>query len=53
MEKIRPKNCAKAKKSTVIGQIKKILVHYTMLKFYVRHGMIVDKIHDIIPSNQS
>ena len=27
---------------------KKYLVHYRMLKFYVRHGMIVDKFHEII-----
>ena len=27
---------------------KNYLVHYSMLKFYVRHGMIVDKIHNVI-----
>ena len=27
---------------------KNYLIHYRMLKFYVRHGMIVDKVHDII-----
>ena len=32
---------------------KNCLVHYRMLKFYVRHGMIVDKIHDIISFKQS
>ena len=32
---------------------KKYLVHYRMLKFYVRHGMIVDKIHYIISFKQS
>ena len=32
---------------------KKYLVHYRMLKFYVRHGMIVDKIHNIISFKQS
>ena len=27
---------------------KNYLLQYRMLKFYVRHGMIVDKVHDII-----
>ena len=29
------------------------LIHYRMLKFYVRHGMIIDKVHDIISFRQS
>ena len=32
---------------------KNYLVHYRMLKFYVRHGMIVDKVHNIISFKQS
>ena len=32
---------------------KNYLVHYRMLKFYIRHGMIVDKVHDIISFRQS
>ena len=32
---------------------KNILVHYRMLKFYVRHGMIVDKIHEIYSFKQN
>ena len=32
---------------------KKYLVHYRMLTFYVRHGMIVDKVHEIISFRQS
>ena len=32
---------------------KNYLFHYRMLKFYVRHGMIVDKVHDIISFKQS
>ena len=28
------------------------LLHYRMLKFYVRHGMIVDKIHNIFSFKQ-
>ena len=29
------------------------LIHYGMLKFHVRHGMIVDKIREIISCKQS
>ena len=29
------------------------LIHYRMLKFYVRHGMIVDKVHDMLSFRQS
>ena len=32
---------------------KKYLIHYRMLKFYIRHGMIVEKIHEIISFKQS
>ena len=32
---------------------KNYLIHYRLLKFYVRHGMIVDKVHDIISFRQS
>ena len=32
---------------------KNYLFHYRLLKFYVRHGMIVDKIHEIISFKQS
>ena len=32
---------------------KNYLIHYGILKFYIRHGMIVDKIHDIISFKQS
>ena len=32
---------------------KNYLIHYRMLKFYVRHGMIVDKVHDKISFRQS
>ena len=32
---------------------KNYLVHYRVLKFYVRHGMIVDKVHEIISFKQS
>ena len=32
---------------------KNYLVHYRMLKFYLRHGMIVDKVHIVISFKQS
>ena len=32
---------------------KNYLIHYRMLKFYVRHGMIVHKVHEIISIKQS
>ena len=32
---------------------KNYLVHYRVLKFYVRHGMIVDQVHSIISFKQS
>ena len=32
---------------------KNYLVHYRMLKFYIRHGMIVDKVHEIKSFRQS
>ena len=32
---------------------KKYLIHYRMLKFYVRHDMVVEKIHEIISFKQS
>ena len=32
---------------------KNYLIHYRMLKFYLRHGMRVDKVHDIISFRQS
>ena len=32
---------------------KNCLVHYRMLKFYNRHGMVVDKVHEIISFKQN
>ena len=32
---------------------KKYLIHYRMLKFYVRHGMVVNKIHEETSFKQS
>ena len=54
MKKIKPKNCVKAKKIRCdCTDKKKYLLHYRMLKFYFRHGMIVDKIHEIISFKES
>ena len=54
MKKIKPKIFTKAEKLICDWTDKKnYLFHYRMLKFYVRHGMIVDKIHEIISSKQS
>ena len=35
------------------GDKKNYLIHYRMLKFYVKHGMIVDKVHEVISFRQS
>ena len=48
------KNYTKAKKLICDWADKKnYLVHYRMLKFYVTHGIIVDKIHETISFKQS
>ena len=52
--KKKPKNYTKSKKLICDWtDKKKYLIHYRMLKFYVRHGMIVEKIHEIISFKQS
>ena len=54
MKTIKPKNCTKFKKIICDWSDKKnCLVHYRMLKFYVRHGMVVEKIHEIISFKQN
>ena len=48
MKKIKHKNYAKAEKLLrEWTDKKKDLLQYRMLKIYVRHGMIVVKIHEI------
>ena len=49
MIKIKPKNYTKSKK-LLCGWTdkKKYIIHYRMVKFYVRHGMVVEKIREII-----
>ena len=54
MKEIKPENYAKFKKLLCDCTDKKnYLVHYRLLKFYVRHGMVIDKIHEIISFKQS
>ena len=54
MKKIKPKNYTKSKKLICDWtDKKKYLIHYRMLKFYVKHGMMVEKIHEIISFKQS
>ena len=54
MKKIKPKNYTKSKKLICDWtDKKKYLIHYRMFKFYVRNGMIVEKIHEIISFKQS
>ena len=53
MKSIKPENYTKSKKLICDWtDKKKYLIHYRMLKFYVRHGMIVEKIHEIISFKQ-
>ena len=54
MNKIKPKNYTKSKKLICDWtDKKKYLIHYRILKFYVRHSMVVEKIHEIISFKQS
>ena len=54
MNKIKPKNFIKAKKLICVWtDEKKYSIHDRLLIFLVRHGMIVDKIHEIISFKQS
>ena len=54
MKKIKSKNFTKVKKLLFDWNDRtKYLIHYRMLKFYVRPGMVVEKIHDINSFKQS
>ena len=54
MNTIKPENYTKSKKVICdCTDEKKYLIHYRMLTFYVRHDMIVEKIHEIISFKQS
>ena len=54
MKTIKPDTYTQTKKLICDWSDKKnYLIHYRMLKFYIRHGMIVDKVHNIITFKQS
>ena len=54
MKEIKPDTYTQNKKLICDWSDKKnYLIHYRMLKFYIRHGMIVDKVHEIISFKQS
>ena len=54
MNSIKPENYTKSNKLICDWtDKKKYLIHYRMLKFYVRHGMVVEKVHEIISFKQS
>ena len=54
MKKIRPDTYVQSSKLICDWSDKKnYLIHYRMLKFYIRHGMIVDKVHEKISFKQS
>ena len=54
MKEIKPDTYIQTKKLICdFSDKKNYLVHYRMLKFYLRHGMIVDKVHNVISFKQS
>ena len=54
MKKIEPKNFTEVKKLLYDWSDRKnYLIHNRMLKFYARHAMVVEKIHEIISFKQS
>ena len=49
LKNLKPKNYTKTKKLICDWHNKRnYLIHNRMLNFYVRHGMIVDKVHGTI-----
>ena len=54
MKTIKPDTSTQTKKLICDWSDKKnYLIHYRMLKIYIRHGMIVDKVHNVISFKQS
>ena len=54
MNEIKPDTYTQTKKLICDWSDKKnYLTHYRMLKFYIRHDMIVEKVHNIISFEQS
>ena len=53
MKEIKPETYNQTKKLICDwSDEKNYLIHYRMLKFYVRHGMLVDKVHVVISFKQ-
>ena len=54
MKEIKPDTYIQTKKLICdFSDKKNYLVHYRMLKFYIRHGMIVERVHNILSFKQS
>ena len=54
MKEIKPKTYTQTKKLICDWSDKKnYLIHYRILKFYIRHGMEVEKVHSVISFKQS
>ena len=54
MKKIKPDTYTQTKKLICDWcDMKNYLIHYRMLKFYLRHGMEVEKVHSVISFKQS
>ena len=54
MKTIKPDTYTQTKKKICDWSDKKnYFIHYRMLKFYVRHGVISDKLHEIVSFKQS
>ena len=54
MKEIKPDTYIQSSKLICDWSNKKnYLIHYRMLKFYIRHGMIIDRVHDIISFKQN
>ena len=54
MKEIKPNTFIQTSKLICDWSDKKnCLIHYRMLKFYIKHGMIIDKVHNIISFKQS
>ena len=54
MKEIKPSTYTQTRKLILDWTNKRnYLIRYRMLNFYIRHGMIVDKIHEIISFKQS
>ena len=53
MKEFKPNAYIQTKKLICDWDKKNYLLHYRMLKFYLRHGMIVDKVHNVMSFKQS